>query len=140
MLPAEGHCSNLQQITVPLYETCQSVCAKRPYCSTYAENATGCYVGDMTAGLKCFNRQLGEASRILHGAVRVLQDLRQVRVLGLTKAGPLLALAAAAAGLSRSRAGGRSPCCWRGGLSYGLLFEPQVPLLAVLSRRRRGLS
>ena len=50
VVPAEGHCSNLQQITVPLYETCQSVCAKRPYCSTYAENVTGCYLGRLGSG------------------------------------------------------------------------------------------
>ncbi|CAK9031538.1 Hypothetical protein SCF082_LOCUS19678 [Durusdinium trenchii] len=88
--PGDGafNCDNLVLTPVPLYETCHSHCGKQPLCSIYVENATGCFLGRSTAGFNCFSkspRRPIRAGRLLHGEVRVLVDLRQSRVLGLTK-------------------------------------------------------
>eukprot|EP00913_Durusdinium_trenchii_P021910 g20588.t1 len=90
--PGDGafNCDNLVLTPVPLYETCHSHCGKQPLCSIYVENATGCFLGRSTAGFNCFSKSPRRprpirAGRLLHGEVRVLVDLRQSRVLGLTK-------------------------------------------------------
>lgn len=85
-----GACQNMEQLTVPLYETCHSLCSKKNFCSIYVENQTGCFIGEMTAGLNCFSplrnpEAAYHAGRLMHGAVRVLQDLRDTQVFGLTQ-------------------------------------------------------
>ncbi|CAJ1344309.1 unnamed protein product [Effrenium voratum] len=84
-----ANCRNLEEVSVPLYQTCTSLCAKTPLCSIAVEKEKGCFLGKMTSGLDCHKGEDGRilrAARMLQGQVRVLKDLRGLQVQGLIKA------------------------------------------------------